>query len=148
MAKVKVALLTFLLLSLCVGGWAGKLEHVIKDMDFSPDWEKVECIEGEEHLFIELAEKDWNKILIDCGGNTELDFIRGAGWDGSFCIKCRLIPVSCAGNDWFRYEYEEADQDMSIEKRVTKLEVRLEKAEEDIKLFNEVTGWIHSSSPD
>lgn len=97
---MRLILISFLFVSLTVNCWGGELKHIISDGEF---WykgifeERASCIE-EEHLEIDLPEKEWNKIK-----GIDIDFKRVTHFSATLCIKCRLISVSCAGNDWFRY---------------------------------------------
>lgn len=100
----KVIFILLLLLLFPTFSHGGELGHVIKDSDMltGDKWEEATtCIE-EEHLFIRLSEKNWNTIL-----GYDKNYKRDVGFSARFCIKCRLIPVSCAGNDWYKYKIKE-----------------------------------------
>ena len=90
-----------LLFLICSISYASELKHIIHDVDvYGPDnWENTKCIDGSyNHLFINLSYEDWLKICGATSGNSKNYF------QADFCIRCRLIPVRCNGNDWFRYE--------------------------------------------
>lgn len=85
---------------LCSNCYGDELKHIIKDTDIygENNWEETKCIDGTyNHLFIDLTEDNWKKIIKD---NTKN---RRAYFQADFCIRCRLIPIRCSGNDWFRY---------------------------------------------
>lgn len=105
----KISLILFLCLivfTLVISSscFAGELVHIIKD---SESWyegifeERASCVE-EEHLFIELSREDWWDIA-GVDKSTISDHWKEIGFSAQFCIKCRLISVSCNGNDWYKY---------------------------------------------
>ena len=104
--KMKTLIIILLLVSFTYNGYGEmELKHVISDGEFwySDIWKRIDCIEG-EHLEINLSKKDWYKIV---GRNTGIK----VHFSAQFCVKCRLISVSCAGNDWYRLELEKEKDD-------------------------------------
>ena len=98
---MKKIILFLILLFLCNVAIAGNLKHIIHDAG-GGNWEDTVCIDGtHNHLFIDLSYEDWLKICGATSGSNK-DYFQA-----DFCVKCRLIPVRCSGNDWFRYEIEE-----------------------------------------
>ena len=95
---MKKILLTLIVVCFCFIAQAGELEHIFRDAggwDFSIN-DMGDCVE-DEHLYINLPEEEWNKIR-----GVDINFRRKTHFSASLCIKCRLINISCCGNDSYR----------------------------------------------
>ena len=101
-------LIMLLLLFCCSVGWTDELRHIIHDSDVmgKNNWEETKCINGTyDHIYIRLCYCDWIKICKLTSRSFKSDVInwdRAEHFQADFCVRCRLIPVRCSGNDWFR----------------------------------------------
>ena len=97
---IKKAVIVVMLLMMGLDGWGDELKHIIHDIDVygKDNWEETKCIDGtNNHLFINLSEEDWKKVI-----NSQIKEKREY-FQADFCIKCRLIVVRSTGNDLYRY---------------------------------------------
>ena len=76
------------------------LVHVISDNGWGDEKYRqyLNCVDNQEHLFINITPENYKDIV-----GLPKDWKPITHWSGSMCIKCRLIHISCCGNDSVKY---------------------------------------------